>query len=363
MRVFLFSFLFGFLFLSCGRETLPYSTKFLETGEGSLHSLARWSTEELFRESKGRVRTNAILVLHKGKIRMEAYFSEFGPETLHPTWSISKFLLNGALAEAIASGKMELDGSVVDYLKDPNVSFRKDLKVKDLLFFASGLDWKERYEWAPLDSDILEILYGDARSDIARYISKLGFSYEPGEHVAYSSGDSNLLSAVLTRIVGKDYSDKYLRSVGIHSFVWETDGKEVPIASSYAYLSARDLAHLGEFYIREGWGQHPSGLFPKDWIADTFRVHDPRKHRPWYLSWLPFPPMGGHVYVNRFDSVTDKLFFANLSADAFFASGHWGQYMVVDPKLDLVVVRFGNDRGGKFPMKDFIDRLLPGLEE
>ncbi|TGK01087.1 class C beta-lactamase-related serine hydrolase [Leptospira semungkisensis] len=362
MRALVFLFFICFLFTSCGRETFPYSARIQVADGEALQSLSRWSTEGLFRESNGKVRTNAILVLHKGKICVEAYFSEFGPETLHPTWSISKFLLNGALAEAVTSGKVNLDDPVQSYLGNNNVFFAENLKVKDLLFFASGLDWKERYEWAPVNSDILEILYGSAHSDMIGYISKLGFSYKPGENVAYSSADSNLLSAVLSKASGKDFPVRFFKSVGIDSFVWEKDGKDIPVASSYAYLSARDLAILGRFYIEEGWGS-PSGLFPKNWINDTFHEHSSSKKRPWYLSWLPLPPMGGHVYLNRFDSDPGKPFFSSLSEDSFFASGHWGQFLIVDPKKDLVIVRFGNDRGGRFPMKDFLNRLLPILQE
>lgn len=343
---------------------LPYSTKTLSAENDrleQLEQLAGWATENLFQTSNGRIRTNTILVQYKGRIILEVYSSEFNENSLQPTWSISKFLLNSALGLAVAQGKVDLDHPVRDYLIRSGNSLPKELKVRDLLFFVSGIDWREGYELNPFRSDVLEILYGHGNSDIARYVFQKEFSHPSGEKVSYSSGDSNLLSAVIAERSGKNFPEEFFRSIGIRSFVWEVDGQGVPIASSYVYLSARDLAKVGEFYIQEGW-KHSSRTLPKDWIATTFKKHDVEKPLPWYLSWLPFPSMGGHVYLNHTKGSDSEILFQGLSSDSFFASGHWGQYLIVDPRKDLVVVRFGNDRLGRFPIREFLERLLPLLE-
>ncbi|MGJ4746923.1 serine hydrolase domain-containing protein [Leptospira sp. SA-E8] len=341
-------------------ENFKYSAYTINFGgKEEIISLSKWATEGQFQTSNSKIRTNAILVIQDGKTILEAYSAGFGPKTLHPTWSISKFLLNGAVGQAAALGKLDLEKPVRSYLPKSPVSNSEELKVKHLLFFASGIDWKERYEWAPFNSDILAILYGEGNRDIADYISKLKFSHVPGEKISYSSGDSNLLSAVLYS-VEKDFPEIYLKRIGIDSYVWERDGKGVPVASSYAYLSARDLAKIGILYSEEISGKQ-SGIFPKDWISKTFRIYDLKSKRPWYLDALRIPSMGGHVYLNRFSPDSEDLYYPELSSESFFASGHWGQYMVVDPKKKLVVVRLGNDRGAKFPMKEFLARLLPIL--
>ena len=343
-------------------ENFPYSSYTIHFDEKEeIISLSKWATEIQFQSNKSKIRTNAILVIHDGKTILETYSSGFGPKTLHPTWSISKFLLNGAVGQATALGKLDLEKPVQFYLPKSTLSNPEELKVKHLLFFASGIDWKERYEWAPFNSDILEILYGEGNRDIADYISKLKYSHVPGDKISYSSGDSNLLSAVLSS-VQKDFPEFYFKRIGIESYVWERDGKGVPVASSYAYLSARDLAKIGLLYSEEISG-NPSGIFPKDWISKTFQIYDLKSKRAWYLDALRIPSMGGHVYLNRFSPDSEDLFYPGLSSVSFFASGHWGQYMIVDPEKKLVVVRLGNDRGARFPMREFLDRLLPILNE
>ncbi|TGL64321.1 serine hydrolase domain-containing protein [Leptospira sarikeiensis] len=351
------------LVLSCNREPgFSYSVQIIDQDQKEeIHSLAKWATEEQFQTSGSKIRTNAILVSKNGKIVLEAYSSGFDAETLHPTWSISKFLLNGAVGNAISIGKLDLEKPVKQYLKNSPIHPNEELKVKHLLFFASGLDWKERYEWSPFNSDILEILYGEGNSDITEYISKLNFSNIPGTAISYSSGDSNLLSAVLNS-VDPDYSNSLFRKYGIHSYIWEKDPKGVPIASSYAYLSARDLSKIGHIYLEEGWGS-ASGIFPKNWVRETFRYYDPKIERPWYTKLIRLPILGGHVYLNRSNTKTDDLYYPQISSDSFFASGHWGQFLVVDPKSKLVIVRFGNDRGGRFPMGEFLTKLTKVLED
>lgn len=350
-----------FFVVCSNREDFQYSATIQSGGTEEIISLSRWATEGQFQTSKSKIRTNAILVIQDGRTILEAYSSGFGPKTLHPTWSISKFLLNGAVGQAAALGKLDLEKPVQFYFPKAPVSNSEELKVKHLLFFASGIDWKERYEWAPFNSDILEILYGEGNRDIAEYVSNLKFSHIPGEKISYSSGDSNLLSAVLSS-VEKNFPETYFKRIGIESYIWERDGKGVPVASSYAYLSVRDLAKIGLLYSEEISGKH-SGIFQKDWISKTFRIYDLKSKRPWYLDTFRIPSMGGHVYLNRFSPDSKDLYYAELSSESFFASGHWGQYMVVDPKKKLVVVRLGNDRGARFPMKEFLDRLLSILND
>ncbi|AYV56616.1 hypothetical protein EFP84_14690 [Leptospira kmetyi] len=80
---------------------------------------------EFFRSSNGRIRTNAILVKYKERIVLESYSSEFDENSLQPTCSIRKFLLNGALARAVAQ---ELENFIFKNAGDENIlpeRFRK----------------------------------------------------------------------------------------------------------------------------------------------------------------------------------------------------------------------------------------------
>ena len=83
----------------------------------------------------------------------------------------------------------------------------------------------------------------------------------PGTRFRYSSGDSNVLAAALRGMVGEQAYVNYpwnalFEPLGITSAVWERDGAGTFVASSYAYMTARDLARVGLLMQRDGrWGE------------------------------------------------------------------------------------------------------------
>ncbi|TGK12155.1 class C beta-lactamase-related serine hydrolase [Leptospira fletcheri] len=310
---------------------------------------------------KSSVRTNALYAERNGKNVAEFYAGDFGPDNLQPLWSVSKFLLNTITGMAVLDGKVDLNSPVILYLPELKAQLPTNLTVRHLLFHGSGAEWKEGYEWNPFRSDVLAMLYGPGREDHALYVSKRRF--DPGKSVKYSSGDSNLLSAVLSSVYRKEggFPKVFFERMEIRSYVWETDEKGVPVGSSYAYLSPRDLAKIGKVYIKNGmYGSER--IFPEDWIAKTSQPFVAEKSLAFPLSLLPIPSMGGHLYANRKRGSADDPLFEFLSRASVFGSGHWGQSLVIDPEKKLVLVRFGNDRLGRFWAPEFTQKLLQSLD-
>ena len=94
---------------------------------------------------------------------------------------------------------------------------------------------------------IRDRLYTRGRGDMAAFAAAHAADAVPGTRFRYSSGDSNVLAAALRGMVGEQaYADypwtALFEPLGIHSAVWERDGAGTFVGSSYAYLSARDLA-------------------------------------------------------------------------------------------------------------------------
>jgi CubicO group peptidase (beta-lactamase class C family) len=76
------------------------------------------------------------------------------------------------------------------------------MTMADLLHWASGLDWQEDYEYAPLKSSVVAMLYTRGHRDMAAFTVDQDAYAAPGQVFRYSSGDSGLLSAALKGIVG-----------------------------------------------------------------------------------------------------------------------------------------------------------------
>lgn len=231
--------------------------------------------------------------------------------------------------------------------------------MADLLHWASGLDWQEDYEYAPLKSSVVAMLYTRGRSDMAEFAAATEAAAAPGQAFRYSSGDSNILSAALKGMLGhKAYMsypwDALFKPLGIHNASWETDADETFVASSYAYLTARDLARVGLLMARDGrWGEQQ--LLPKEWVAFNRQPFD--KYKAGQDDAVP----GGQWWLNL-DVRGAPRPWPDAPADTFAALGHWGQALYVLPDEHLVIVRYGDDRDGTYRHNELLKRVLAAVQ-
>jgi CubicO group peptidase (beta-lactamase class C family) len=152
------------------------------------------------------VRTDALLIVRDGRIVYERYGGVTRADTPHLTWSISKSILAAVLGVAFGEGRFRLEQPVATFY--PPFNAHPDIKLQDLLHWASGLDWQEDYEYAPLNSSVVAMLYTRGRGDMARYTADHRVASAPGTSYRYSSGDSTVLAAALKTMVGETaYAD------------------------------------------------------------------------------------------------------------------------------------------------------------
>ncbi|UVJ43189.1 beta-lactamase family protein [Pseudomonas sp. LS1212] len=303
------------------------------------------------------IRTDALLVIHDGHLIYERYAAPTTASTAHLTWSISKSLLATVLGVAFGQGRFSLQDPVAHYYQPFNE--HPQVRIEHLLHWASGLDWQEDYEFAPLNSSVVAMLYTRGRADMAGFTAAHTLYSEPGQSFRYSSGDSNVLSAALRGMLGSLYADypwqALFEPLGIGSAVWEADASGTLVASSYVYMSARDLARIGLLMLREGrWQQRQ--LLPAAWIAFnrtpfTHATAEPGEATP-----------GGHWWLNQPLAGRPRP-WPDAPAGTFAALGHWGQALYVLPDEKLVIVRYGDDRDGSYRHNELLKRALSAFAE
>ncbi|MHC8315765.1 serine hydrolase domain-containing protein [Pseudomonas sp. LB3P31] len=309
----------------------------------ALHALETYAFPPRDDTTRTGIRTDALLVIRDGQVVYERYAAPTTADTPHLTWSISKSLMATVLGVAYGEGLFKLQDPALKFY--PALKQHPDLTLADLLHWASGLDWQEDYEYAPLKSSVVAMLYTRGHSDMAAFTASHVAYAEPGQAFRYSSGDSNLLSAALKNIVGPvRYADypwtALFEPLGIRHATWEADASGTFVASSYAYLTARDLARVGLLMARDGrWGERQ--LVPKEWVAFNL---EPFKH---YKAHQDATVPGGHWWLNRAADGAAQP-WPDAPADTFAALGHWGQALYVIPSENLVIVRYGDDRDGSY---------------
>lgn len=269
----------------------------------------------------------AVLIVHRGVLVAERYAPGFGRDRKFLSQSVAKTVLGVLTGIAVRDGKLSLDGPApVAAWSDPGDP-RHAISVRNLLQMRDGLDFTEDY-FNPLRSDVLPMLFGRERGDMAAYAASRPLGEKPGARWVYSSGTANLLSGVVRDALGGT-KDTYLafmkrelfEPIGMASAEPEFDASGTFVGSSWVHATARDWARFGLLMLRGGvWEGHR--ILPEGWV-DFMRT--PQDNGAY----------GAMIWVNPGKRL------ATMPADAFIASGHRGQVVAMIPSKDLVVVRFG----------------------
>ncbi|WP_421547899.1 serine hydrolase domain-containing protein [Pseudomonas sp. QD4] len=303
--------------------------------------------------TRAGIRTDALLVIRDGQLIYERYAGPTTANTPHLTWSISKSLLAVMLGVAYGQGRFQLEDKAASFY--PALQQHPQISMADLLHWASGLDWQEDYEYAPLNSSVVAMLYTRGHQDMAAFAAGHAAFSAPGQAFRYSSGDSNLLSAALKNMLGAPaYADypwtALFDPLGIRQAVWETDAAGTFVGSSYAYLRARDLARIGLLMQRDGrWGERQ--LLPKAWVEFC------RTPFSGYQAHQDEAVPGAHWWLNRAVQSAAPP-WPDAPSDTFAALGHWGQALYIVPSENLVIVRYADDRDGSYRHNELLKRAL-----
>lgn len=314
------------------------------------------------KERRG-VRTDGVLVLHRGEVVYERYAPGWSAERPHLAWPVSKSLMATLAGLAVQQGRLREEDSVCQHLSGlPEAACA--IRVEHLLAFSSGLTWRETYEGeSPTTSSVLAMLYGEGQADMARFVLSHPPAHPPGTAFQYSSGDSNALSAVVGAALSPVGGDRWpftllLDRLGVQGAAFERDGAGTYVGSSYLWARPRDMARLGWLWLQDGcWG--PDRLLPEGWMAWAAQVNPAQRAQP--LDFRPGDPIQGrHFWLNQAlpEHGAPTRPWPSAPEDAFAALGHWRQGIYVIPSLSLVAVRTGDDRDESYTHEAFLARVV-----
>jgi CubicO group peptidase (beta-lactamase class C family) len=267
--------------------------------------------------------TRGIVVLKNGALVAEQYAEGFDASTPQLGWSMTKSLTNLLVGRLVARGEVTMQDN---HLRPEWTDERASISIRNLLQMTSGLAWDETYD---LGTPITRMLY--LEPDMGGYVASLPLAHEPGTHLQYSSGSTTLLCSILAPSRGgADWPRQELFApLGLSSMILEPDGAGTPVCSSYAWATPRDWAAIGQFALADGiW--NGERLLPEGWMAGSALAVDVDSEEDGYAS--------GWWANQRADGT---LRFSELPADAYWASGHDGQRLMIVPSAQLVVARLG----------------------
>jgi CubicO group peptidase (beta-lactamase class C family) len=267
-------------------------------------------------ESTGSV---AFLIAKNDELIYEEYWDGYSDSSQSNSFSMAKSIISMLAQKAIEEGYIESwEDRVTKYLPEIEGPYRQDLKLRHLSTMTAGLEWNEHYS-NPFDITA-RAYYGD---DIEETMfENVPVVIEPGSEFEYQSGSPQLLGFVISRATGMSVSDYASRTLwremgAVHDAAWHLDTDDGDELTYCCFNSnARDFARFGKLLINKGnWNgvQILDSAFISQ--ASMGAAVDYYGWSFWILQDHP-----EHVYYMR---------------------GHLGQYTIVIPSRDLVVVRLG----------------------
>jgi CubicO group peptidase (beta-lactamase class C family) len=291
----------------------------------SSNSLSETEKEQIvalaFDENKSIAvkKTRALLVLHRDSLILEEYAKGVNANTMLLGWSMTKSIVNALVGILSLQNKISINDKSLFKSWTDN---RKNISVNDLLHMKSGLKWNENYATV---SEATIMLFGS--EDMPKYASSRELEEQKWY---YSSGTSNLLSGVIrSKFKGlEEYHhfpyNNLFKPLGMENSLIETDEAGNFIGSSYMYATAKDWLRFGRLYLKDGVWQGKR-ILPQGWVKYTATEELSSNGK-----------YGAHFWLNK-----NRTSYPDCPDDLFVADGYQGQYVVIIPSKDLVIVRLG----------------------
>jgi CubicO group peptidase (beta-lactamase class C family) len=295
-------------------------------------------------------RISTFILFQADRVRLEYYAKGRSFERPINIKSASKSVLNALTGIALQRGAIKsLDSPIATFLPQYFDSFaitdrRREITVRHLVSMSSGLPSTSIYNYGAWVSS----------RDWVAYVLNQQLANAPGERMTYSTGDTHLLAAVLTKATGvplRAYAQRHLfDALGVEIGGWDRDPQGNFFGGNNLAISPKALLAFGRLYL-DGGVFNGKRVLAQEWIEQ---------------SWTP--RFFNSSYNARHDSGYLWWHTKFAAQSTWFAWGYGGQFLFIVPAADAVIVFTGNpdaiSRGGNNDVYDLMDELVvPSLRQ
>ncbi|MDR2930994.1 MAG: beta-lactamase family protein [Propionibacteriaceae bacterium] len=284
---------------------------------------------------------HSFLMLRSGQLIWEEYFRPGEADRPHALFSVSKSFLSTAFGMAEAQGLLSLNDKLYDFFPEyawtADSDDKRQVTLAHMLMMGSGFENNEA-----------EILHAPpARQTLPERALAQPIIHAPGTVFNYYTLGSYLLSAVFSKVYPRGVHH-YLRHklfapMGFGCSEWESDEDGIPMGGFGLRLTAYDLTRLGQLYLQGGQWQGQQ-LVPKQYVAQASSPQISNKDNG-SVDWVA--GYGYQFWMNSFGG--------------FRADGMLGQYILMLPQYETVVVMTSRLEDMQKPLTAVSSILLPGL--
>jgi CubicO group peptidase (beta-lactamase class C family) len=262
-------------------------------------------------------RLHSVLVSWRGTLILERYFNGARAGHLANIKSASKSIISALVGIAIHRGlisgvKQPIASFFPGYLERADDAEKRGITIEDLLTMRSGLEGTSNRNYGAWLRSGNWVRYALSRPLIS----------PPGTDMEYSTGNTHLLSAILTRVTGKSTwqfaQDALARPLGFTLARWPQDPQGIYFGGNEMLLTPRQMVAFGELYLNRGRANGRQ-VVPETWVNVSFvpRTRSDWSDRQYGYGWW-IRELAGH--------------------QTYYSWGYGGQFIFVVPDLDLVIV-------------------------
>ena len=288
--------------------------------------------------------TVAFLLIQNDSLLFEKYYEDYSRDSYSNSFSVAKSLVGLAIGAALEKGCIQsIDQKVGDFLEEYKEGERSRISIKDLLQMSSGIDFGESY--GDPFGFMAKAYYGDEFYELTM---EKNIQYPPSEVWKYQGGNTLLLSFILKEACGKSLSEFFSENIwskigASKSALWTINDEGFEKSYCCFYSNARDFARVGKLVLDSGqWAGKQ--LVQKDFVSFMQTAANIKDESGELVDHY-----GGHWWLTKYQG-----------KKVVYARGILGQYIVIIPQDNLIMVRLGHRRdpakGPKVPV-DLYDYL------
>lgn len=291
-----------------------------------------------------KVYGDGMIVLHKGKIVYENYFGALQAQGTHLLMSVTKSFTGTLAAQLVHEGVIDDKKLVTDYLPELKHSAWNGATVRQVMDMTVSLKYSEDY--ADPNAEIND--FGKASTpglqepgytgpkNTYEFLATVKQDQHPhNTGFEYKTVNTDVLAWIIARATGKGvdqlFSERFLQPLGANvDGYMQIDGAGIPFAGGGMSLNLRDMAMFGEM-MRNNGRFNGKQIVAEAVIADTQKGGDRKK-----FATGGYPNLKGWSYRNMW-------WVTHNRNGAYMARGIHGQAIYIDPKAEMVLVRFSSN--------------------
>ena len=308
-------------------------------------SFMPWNSSELmtWEQSLTENYTDGILILHQGTIVYERYFGELEPEGVHAAMSVSKTFTGTLGALLVEEGILDENKTGSDYIPELAHSAFGDATLRQILDMTTGLKYSEDYSdpnaeiWAfsAAGNPFPKPKSYTGPTNYYDYLVTVQKEGQHGEVFGYKTINTDALGWIISRVTGKSIpellSERIWKPLGTQKDgYFQIDGAGIAFAGGGLSANMRDMARFGEM-IRNKGKFNEQQILPPSLIEDIMSGGSQKA----FSNSAYGATLEGWSYRNMW-------WILHNEHGAIAARGVYGQTIYIDPKAEMVIVRFAS---------------------